>query len=214
MGLRLDESLIQHDILDHADFHLTSPVDFNVRLTDLGADPPELRRNRLGVYLHWTLPRFYRTASQYADSTVPNSSEPVDDTTDRSQPVYRKVPNRWLIVRHLNLGNQAPAAKLPEYQTWVVESDRKRKIGDIPDDVDLETDVSPFVAYEGDNNAPNILANQAEIFIGQRHQHSGWQNGGRGWSEESSPAGKFVNLTVMSSGNPLFPGNPCHTLRV
>ena len=85
MGLRLDESLIQHDVLDHVDFHLTSSAKSNVRLTDLGANPPELRRNRLGIYLHWSLPRLYRTAAQFADSTKPDPSHPVDDSADRSQ---------------------------------------------------------------------------------------------------------------------------------
>lgn len=204
MGLRLDESLIQHDVLDHVDHHLTSPAKFNARLTDVGTDPPELRRNRLGVYLHWSLPRLYRTASQYADSAKVDPSDPVDDTTDLAQPVYPKVPNRWLVVRRLSA--QTPARKLPDFQTWVMESDRKRRINDIPDDVDLETDVTPFVAYQGDNEAPNVLATQTEIFIGQRQEHSGWQNGGSGWSEDTSSSAKFIDLTAMSSGNPLFPG--------
>ena len=91
IGLRLDESLVQHDILDQVDFHLTAPSTLNPRLTDLGSDPPQYRMNRMGVYLHWTLPRFYRSGSQYADSTdnakaaQKSSNNPQQDV---SQPVY------------------------------------------------------------------------------------------------------------------------------
>lgn len=204
IGLRLDESLIQHDVLDHVDFHLTSPAKFNSRLTDLGSEKSDLRKNRLGIYLHWSLPRLYRAATQFADSTKPDPSLPKDSTTDRSQPVFPKVPNRYLVVRRLSA--QFPDKKLPEYQTWVIESDRKRKIEDIPDRVDLETDVTPFVAYEGDPKAANVLATQAEVFIGQRHEHSGWQGKPNGWVEDTSSSAKFIDLTVMSAANPLFAG--------
>lgn len=197
IGLRLDESLIQHDVLDHVDFHLTSPAKFNSRLTDLGSEKADLRKNRLGIYLHWSLPRLYRSATQFSDSTQPDPKKKADDTKDRSQPVFPKVPNRYLIVRRL--AAQIPAGKLPEYQTWVVESDRKRRIDDIPDGVDLETDVTPFVAYEGNPDAPDILATQAEVFIGQRHEHSGWQAKPNGWKEDTSASAKFVDLTVMVS---------------
>src|SRR5947209_5509609 len=59
MGLRLDEALMQHDLVDDVDFHMTTLAKFNPRLTDIGsftydADPPKYRRNRMGVYLHWS----------------------------------------------------------------------------------------------------------------------------------------------------------------
>jgi hypothetical protein len=204
IGLRLDESLIQHDLLDHVDFHLTSPAAKNTRLSDLGTDPPELRQNRLGVYLHWSLPRLYRAATQYADSTkVGPTDPPVDENSDRGQPVYPKVPNRWLVVRRL--GHPQPTGKIPDFQTWVVESNRLRRINDIPDDVDLETDVTPFVAYEEASATTGVLTTQAEVFIGQRNEHSGW-DGGKGWKEDTSPSAKFIDLTIMGAANPLFPG--------
>ena len=211
IGLRLDESLIQHDVLDQIDFHLTAPATLNSRLTDLGTNPPQFRQNRLGVYLHWSLPRLYRAATQYADSTQQakdNAKKSVTDptnTADPSQPTYPAVPNRWLVVRKLS--SQQPAAKLPEFQTWVVESDRLQHIQDIPDDVDLEVDVTPFVEYQA-NSTSGVLATQAEIFIGKRNEHSGWQDQTTGWVEDSAPAaGQFLNgLTIMDSSNPLFPG--------
>ena len=164
--------------------------------------------NRMGVYLHWTLPRFYRSGSQYADSTdnakaaQKSSNNPQQDV---SQPVYPPVPNRWLVVRKIT--HQVPAGKLPNFQTWVIESDRIQHIDEIPDSVDLEVDVTPFVHYEGNPRAPDIIATQAEIFLGNRNNHSGWQGQNSGWSEDLAPAGKFIDgLTIMDSANPLFPG--------
>src|SRR2546423_15676983 len=69
VALRLDDNnLIQHDLLDPIDFHHVAPVQQNPRLTDIGSNPPVFRENRLGVHLHWSLPRCYRTARADADS--------------------------------------------------------------------------------------------------------------------------------------------------
>ena len=211
IGLQLKNSLIQHDVLDHVDFHLTSPAEKNPRLTDLGANPPQLRPNRLGVYIHWSLPRLYRTAVSSADSYV------AKDTSGRAQeqnpnPTFRRVPDRWLIIRHLDPATARPKGKLPEYQSWVIESNRLRRIDEIPEDADLETDVSPFVAYTSSNDDPakagGVLEDQAEVFIGMRTPHmevspgSGVKTSPSGpWTEKP---GNFVDLTVMNSSNPLF----------
>src|ERR1700760_3580174 len=62
-ALRLDTHLIQHDVLDHVDFHSCQPASKNPRVADIGLDPSNnLKRNRLGIHLHWSLPRFYRAA--------------------------------------------------------------------------------------------------------------------------------------------------------
>lgn len=57
--LRLgSDHLIEPDILDHVDLHSTQPAALNSRLTDLGTG--QVIEKRLGVYVHWTLPQFYR----------------------------------------------------------------------------------------------------------------------------------------------------------
>lgn len=66
--LRLDNSMIQSDVQNHADLHNTAPAELNSRMTDLGAQPPAPRRKRHGVYLHWTLPRAYRAGVSSSDS--------------------------------------------------------------------------------------------------------------------------------------------------
>ena len=59
--LRLTDNLLEADVLDHVDLHCASPANRNSRLTDLGTG--NLRQNRVGVYLHWTLPQVYRSGS-------------------------------------------------------------------------------------------------------------------------------------------------------
>lgn len=52
-GLRLQDAILQHDILDHVDLHKSQPANFNPRLSDLGSSDPAtgkhvLRDNRIG----------------------------------------------------------------------------------------------------------------------------------------------------------------------
>jgi hypothetical protein len=70
--LRLHDNLIEADVLDAVDLHSVSPAALNPRLTNLGkatanaAPNAGLRENRLGVYLHWTLPPVYRMGNSAA----------------------------------------------------------------------------------------------------------------------------------------------------
>ncbi|KAI0467058.1 hypothetical protein F4859DRAFT_526146 [Xylaria cf. heliscus] len=51
------------DVQNRAELHNTSPAEVNSRLMDLGARPtPAALRHRYGVYIHSTLPRFYRSS--------------------------------------------------------------------------------------------------------------------------------------------------------
>lgn len=58
-GLRLQDAILQHDILDHVDLHKSQPADLNPRLADLGSRDPEtgkhvLRDNRIGKKTRFT----------------------------------------------------------------------------------------------------------------------------------------------------------------
>lgn len=88
-------------------------------------------------------------------------------------------------------------------QAWLIESDRLRKIitstkkEDLA--IDLESDVTPFVAYNTDSkdaNSVDALSVQAEVFIGKR---SLLNDAKLGTDDD------YINLTVMNSSNPLFP---------
>jgi hypothetical protein len=217
LGLRLDEALMTHDLLDPVDFHLTSPAKCNPRLTEVGAflddtQPPKYRRNRMGVYLHWSLPRCYRAARKAQENpgrTRGDRSDKEDDDLSVSQ--FPTVPNRWLVVRRLTHQVSEDGIKLPDFQTWIVESNRVRKIQEIDDFVDIEVEVSPFTRGNNDptnSDWKNVLENQAENFIGKRNEYSGWNSMGPRWTEEETGAAgnlDFLDLTVLGASNPVFP---------
>src|SRR5438045_1192772 len=71
--LRLGKDhLIEPDLVDHVDLHSVSPANLNSRLTDLGSG--SLLEKRLGVYVHWTLPQFYRLGSSAAGNSDASAS--------------------------------------------------------------------------------------------------------------------------------------------
>jgi hypothetical protein len=199
-ALRLDSHLIQHDVLDHVDFHNPSPASKNPRVADLGQKPPNnLKPHRMGVHLHWSLPRFYRTGT----ASTSSQNKPANDSSDPTNPVFPKIPNRWLVTRHIK--NHQPSDPLPEFQSWIVESDAVRNLTDIGDDVDLESDVAPFVSYEGDPTVKNVLQAQSEVFLGQKFDLVGWKE---------ASAQTHRPLTLMNSSNPLFPDYALHNTNV
>ncbi|KAK5193145.1 hypothetical protein LTR92_007439 [Exophiala xenobiotica] len=203
-ALRLDSHLLQHDILDHTDFHNTQPATRNPRTADIGLSAPNnLKLPRMGVHLQWSLPRLYRTATASGkDSTIANATGAVDPT----QPVFKQIPNRWMITRHLK-NTQRPAG-VDEFQSWVVESNAYQTIQTISSDTDLESGIAPFVCYQdGHNKDPDILNAQSEIFLGQKFDLAKWPGtGGR----QYLPGG----LTTMTSSNPLFADYALHNTNV
>ncbi|KJX99852.1 hypothetical protein TI39_contig350g00002 [Zymoseptoria brevis] len=221
VGLQLHNALIQHDVLDHIDFHLTAPASNNPRISNLAKQPSELRRNRLGNYIHWSLPRLYRSAQASADSYENKSDKDVRPSgTPTPNPSFRTVPNSWLVVRRLDLGSAQPQGSgLPEYQSWVVESNVVRNIGDIENSADLEVDCVPFVTGSGfepgkapDSTRPDGFQMQSETFLGKKSAHAGFDpNVERRWTATASPT---VPLTVMNSSNPLFPDYVPHNSNV
>jgi len=172
-----------------------------------------INRSRLGVYLHWSLPRFYRSGASQAtpppaanQSSATGADKPKYPDGDPN-PTFRLVPNRWMVVRILRDYKAPPNVKPNTVTAWIIESDRLRKVEDLNVDengepIDLEVDVSPFVAYDGDPNA-NVLDNQAENYIGLKTNFAQWK--------EQNPS-QSVKLTIMNSSNPLFadyaPHNP------
>jgi hypothetical protein len=218
-GLRANNSEIQHDILSPVDMHRTQPSSVNSRISVIETansaqvDPsqptsdadqvPPLRTNRIGVYLHWSLPRMYRAATSSADSTTP----PTNTTTGEnpsSSPTFRLVPNRWLVIRKIISSTPSMA---PPLTAWVIESDRMWNISDLGPDVDLETDVTPFVSYvSGDESNPDVLNKQASVYIGAKYPLASW-------TEQGSNVPR-VPLTVMNSSNFCFADNTIHNPNV
>lgn len=206
--LRLKNHVLQPDILDLHDLHNASPASRNPRLTDLGTGKEY--RHREGAYLHWSVPRVYRSGmaatpeapdnSQHDGITPPDDSRSSGDR-DKSAPLFRQVPTRWLVVRRLHPGTAKPEdSEIPEVQAWVVESDRLRDINDVELEVDLQTDVSPYVAPTGDIS----IDRQAEVFIGQKFDSETW-----GECEADR-----VPVSLLTGGNILFADYQPHNSNV
>lgn len=208
-GLRFDSQIIQHDVLDPVDLHRTKPASLNPRVTDLGSPTHALRKNRIGVYLHWSLPRAYRSGASNASgakaadgtdlkppASDPNSGgDPSNKNVDPSNPVFRQLPNRWLVVRSLKHDLCEPVGKVSDIEGWIVESDRVWKIDQLDGSVDLEIDVAPFV-QSGEADERHTVNKQAEVFLGQKSKAVGWV--------EPGADNQHIPLTAMSSSNPLF----------
>lgn len=158
-------------------------------------------------------------------------TDPTGNTTPTAaSPVFPLVPNRWLVIRHLTSHvlppGQTVTVPIPEFEGWVVESDRLWNIDDLPDklglanfgkglrslnpdapgleDFDLETDVSPLVNPSG--NDPDTVNSQAEFFIGMKETVDNWS--------EQNPRAPWVRLTTMTSSNPLFADYTFHNSNV
>ncbi|KAM0426069.1 hypothetical protein ACHAPT_008700 [Fusarium lateritium] len=219
--LRLDNSYLQADVMYPVDLHNVSGADVNSRITDLGSG--RRRENRRGVYLHWTLPRIYRSG---AASTSDGSSD------SRGLPKFPEAPVRWMVVRHIEDMSKVepPEARraLKPVTAWIVESDRCRTLDGprdhegnprdpinlIPSDADLQVDVSPFVDASGSSEG-SVLDKQAEIFIGDKTNASKWTETAldKDGNTTDDPKSR-IDLRLMGSSNELFPDYQIHNSNV
>ncbi|KAL7974917.1 hypothetical protein HDV63DRAFT_364666 [Trichoderma sp. SZMC 28014] len=216
--LRLDNSYLQPDITYNVDLHSVSGARNNSRITDLGTGEP--RENRRGVYLHWTIPRIYRSGMADAEE---------DNAVKDGLPKFPEAPSRWLVVRQIeDMTKVEPAAareSLKPLMAWVVESDRCRTIDGernergklinpiniLPSNTDLQVDVAPFVDASATNGEGSVLEKQAEIFIGDKILATEWKE----TAEEGKDDPKSrIGLRLMGSSNELFPDFQPHCSNV
>ncbi|KAL8769553.1 MAG: hypothetical protein Q9209_004484 [Squamulea sp. 1 TL-2023] len=217
-GLRLEKSQIRADILSHVNVDYSQPASTNTRISATEApneeqvDPSQpqsgekfgspLRANRIGVYLHWSLPRMYRAGTMAAEGTKTRDN----NQNTSSQPTFYQVPTRWLVGRRIKTSEPPVSAEQRE-DAWVIESDRLWNIDELGPEVDLETDVSPFVSYtEGDERSPDVLNKQASVYIGAKFPAKGWKELGK-----QVPR---TELTIMNSSNFCFADNTMHNPNV
>ena len=214
--LRFNENLPASDVQDNVDLHWTSPASRNSRVTDLGTGLP--RSYRKGIYLSWTLPRFYRSGSAASANNPTNPG--ATSGPDSKVPIFRAVPTRWLIVRHIAPSSIASAVSDPNVATklqntaWVVESNRVWTIQDLDnlDDanqatqksnfvpVDLQVDVSPFISPTQNNDKSN-MAKQSEIFLGCKTAIEDWKADS---AHEADGKSRIKPLSLLNSSNPFF----------
>lgn len=202
--LRVDKQYLQSDILNEVDLHNAWPAEYNSRFFDISLQSE--RKNRQGVYIHWTLPRVYRSGTAATKPTPKSNSarvarnlEPLEENpaVNAATPDFPCVPTRWLVVRVItDKASVEPQSAwkdgLEEITGWVVESDRRWLLKNLSDAVDLQVDVSPFIY--ADPSKPT-LQDQAEVFIGHKVSAGNWK-------EEQ--ADRIPNFKLSASSNQLF----------
>lgn len=169
-----------------------------------------MRKTRFGVYVHWSLPRLYRTGLSSTADIPPNTQSASESArraaaglpalpstnADPHAPHFRCTPNRFLVTRHITPSSVVPgtaAQFVSEFTSWIIDSDLISNIQTLPSSTDLEVDVSPFI-----DGTLDSLDLQAELFIGSCLPAAGWRERG------NTPATPRVALSVLNSANPLF----------
>ncbi|KAM0272280.1 hypothetical protein ACHAQH_008727 [Verticillium albo-atrum] len=210
--LQLKDHLVQNDILDHVDLHASAPKNKNSRYVDVGKAPngePTVRQNRVGAYVHWSLPRPLRSGMTKPDKETTNiggAGSDKDQGSDARAPSYPAIPNRWRVIRSFDPGASTTVPRNPPgirpVTAWVIESDKTRSIDDLPASTDLEVDVAPFVtSFLRADQKPGDMSveEQAEVFIGSCIEASDWD------ASDTPEEGELrVSLTAASSSNQLF----------
>jgi hypothetical protein len=231
-GLRADNAEIQHDVLPHVDVRYSQPSAINPRISNVeAANPvdtsattppledvpatPLVRLNRVGAYVHWSLPRGYRAAVSSADS-VNEGNQPSTGANLSSSPEFRLVPNRWLVFRqNVSTVPTAPTSRTqsPFGTAWIVESDRLWEVSELGPTVDVEADASPYVSYtKGDETDADALNYLAGVFIGAKYSLMPPAQP-TPWSEKGKTVPR-VPLTTMNASNFCFADNAVHNPNV
>ncbi|KAG8526104.1 uncharacterized protein KY384_000097 [Bacidia gigantensis] len=220
-SLGLDDGPLQHDIFEH---HRDAPY--------MGcADPLRQLNQRQGVMLHWTLPRFYRVGiagSSAAESVAATNdarkyggysmSDATYTSNDVGNPIFRSVPERWIIMRTVRAFPSGPFAQRvmvrsgdaeiqapgslfnqvagdgPSIRSmFVVHANRKRDLADIPASGDVEYWSSPLLDH-------NLRPDQ------QGHKYVGFSQGYNQWTgnDNTPDPNTTTSVTVSNSANPYF----------
>ncbi|KAE8366561.1 hypothetical protein BDV27DRAFT_155836 [Aspergillus caelatus] len=226
--LRLQPNMLQNDVIRPIELHAAAPHDKNTRIAHLGLvngdvpDTPQLRKERLGVYLHWMIPRLYRTGAAATGPEADRSRRRrgltphlgLHDEPALQMPLFPDTPNRWLVVRRVRQDEPVVPtnANYKPVTAWMVESDWMRTIdefNDTNDDLwDIEASVSPYLKTGGlDPNEGSTLNQQAEVFIGGREKAADWD-------AAVSAERKRVDLGILNSSNQLFADYQPHNTNV
>lgn len=122
------------------------------------------------------------------------------------------APNRWLVIRRLEIGSVQPESLRRHIKqaarAWIIESDAVTDLDTLTfdlADVDMTTQVAPFI--DPSTNDSTTLERQAATFIGRKSDASSW-------SEARSRATRSVPLSIHASSNPLFADYTPHNANV
>jgi len=87
---------------------------------------------------------------------------------------------------------------LQPIETWVIESDRIRHLEEFEQDTDLETEAAPFIEPSKTTiSDPWAIEGQAEVFLGCKTRLEDWK-------PEEAHGHTKIDLTMLTSSNPLF----------
>ncbi|RSL82214.1 hypothetical protein CEP51_005302 [Fusarium floridanum] len=190
---------LRHDCIPCADLDNAYPWQQNSRIADV--ETGELLQSRLGVYLHWCVPKTLRSGQ--ADAGGPQQVADGSTTERQGSGVveYQSVPDRWLIFRYV-AEVQPLTTPAPALEIFLVESNKIQKLEDVlSSGDDLETSTSPFL----DPNHP--AEEQLRTVLGRVSSlPDNWNPGLGGLEDEKAAAqeGYHCPLTVLGTGDPLF----------
>ncbi|RAO68270.1 uncharacterized protein BHQ10_004282 [Talaromyces amestolkiae] len=203
---------LQHDVIPHLNLRSATVAKTNDRLSDL--DSGESRRDRLGVYLHWTIPKPFRTGLAASESA---SDSYLKERTKKGLPKEKRetttgstefvaVPDRWIVIRRIHTSTPAQAT-YAQFSAFVIESNRVRRLDREEFAVlDLDTEAAPFVDHQGTTNA------QHGVFLGAKYHLEDWQGV---WDPAAvDPQSFHIPLTIADSANPLFTDFQHHCMNV
>ncbi|KAJ0166836.1 hypothetical protein CTA2_5663 [Colletotrichum tanaceti] len=213
------EGLLSHDVIDQLQLSRHRLLArHNTRFVNVATG--EVRKERVGVYLGWTLPRAYRqgiTATETAAADHPvaelkagytynvqGASKTSDEEEEEEAAAansniikFRSIPTRYLIFRIAYSRNSST----PASEIFVLEADRIRNINEAElDNLDVENLTSPFI------DPALSAAQQAEAFIGLKKTL-------RDYTPDPD-APRRVPLTIVESGNDLFADFQPHNVSV
>lgn len=109
-----------------------------------------------------------------------------------------------------------PPGALPEVDAWVIESDRRQALDDIPatPEVDLQVDFSPYiVGGDAQSLDHDAMKAQAEVFIGYKEKASSWTEKENPDIPADRQPGR-VDLNLLNSSNQLFADYQPHNSNV
>ncbi|KAF5705177.1 hypothetical protein FMUND_12200 [Fusarium mundagurra] len=242
--LRLDHDYIQPDILNPVELRNTWPAEFNSRFTDLGDDENRPYEARQGVYLHWTLPRLYRSSIVAADKKTaasrahaealearglpPHGADLTEEDGDRkpddgsrpsdpAAPTFPTVPTRWLVIRFIeNKDTIQPAAARERVKSFTAWVVESNRLRKLDDlGADVDLQVDVSPFISAADGKDTSVAAQAEVFIGIKTLVGDWEEKEKEEDQEDPNAPKFLkNFGLFSSSNQLFADYQPHNSNV
>ncbi|KAK7419841.1 hypothetical protein QQZ08_010675 [Neonectria magnoliae] len=189
---------LRHDVEAPLDVRNASPWQQNSRIADIASK--QVRKSRLGIYLHWCVPKVFRAGRTDAGGVQRSEDGSTSERQGSGTIEYESVPDRWLIFRHM-AESQPSSPTAPALEIFLVESNKIRNVtyAMIGTGEDLETTSSPFLD-------PNLATEQQlRTVIGRVSRLTqDWQPGAGGVEKDAAKDGYYSPLTVLGTGNPRF----------